>query len=508
MGLWLKPDYRRFEPNGAQERAIIPMSQGARVELVTFGNRSGKTTFAVNLISNIIRPGSNRYYDYKAIRELGRTKFIRVASDLDNLRETGAIQMELKKWLPPGWRSSKDREVYDSIYEYSDGWRIQLMSYEKEAKQFESVAPDLIWLDEPPPEAIYWSCFSRVMSGTRILITATPWQNSAFLYDAIVLKSDNVNMFHIEGHSEENCKTHGIRGHLEHRDIEFALSQFSSEMREARASGKFFELTGKVFKGFDDSFVIDNPADHYLLKEYGGKIPTSWPRVMVMDPHDKLPPYIMWGTVAPDNSYIFYNEFPQWGRKYEYGDKIISVDNYCALNDNPFPLKMIAEVIRQEETMFGKPMYRIMDPRGSAITYDQEYNIFTFFTQKMGIDFLTKDVRPATSTISAGHKLIIDKIEGRKLWIFGKCKQLIYMMNNYRYKDWYGRAKTGKSSREEVEEKNKHGIDTMRYFCFAMPQYMELPVEEDEKANISFTDYDISKFSRSSRNKSPFSLML
>lgn len=64
------------------------------------------------------------------------------------------------------------------------------MTYEQDLEEFESKTLGLVWADEPIPEAIYNACVFRLRMGGKVLLTATPLEGSAWLYDKFLTSSD------------------------------------------------------------------------------------------------------------------------------------------------------------------------------------------------------------------------------------------------------------------------------------------------------------------------------
>ena len=105
------------------------------------------------------------------------------------------------------------------------------MTYEQDPREFEGVTLSWAWFDEPPPEGIFKATVSRMRKGGIIIITATPLAGSAYLYDAFAKGNYKIEITseeggvtaeytrkvaYIEAGIESACKTHGVRGHLEH----------------------------------------------------------------------------------------------------------------------------------------------------------------------------------------------------------------------------------------------------------------------------------------------------
>ena len=496
---WFTPSSLRFSPNGAQGRVVSGISLDPRVMFVGFGNRVGKTAVASNILINETLGPQNEWFDTAYFERVGKIKdklFI-IASESEYVKQSGAIQIELHKWLRTYSHRFKTRrdtnKGYDNIYEFDNGCVWKVMSYEQDPKNFEGVTVFRYWADEPPPEGIWRSMWSRLFSGARILITATPLSGCAHIYRDVVLREDGRDIIVLYGDIEENCIEHGVRGMLNHRDIEFAIENMPDEERQSRAHGKFLFLSGNVFKEWDrDWHIIENPASESNLRITGGKIPATWPRVMLLDPHERICSYAIWVSVSPDDTYYVYDEFPDWDEYKEFYEH----------NSSPYNWTMTVDRIRKHEKEFGVSTYRLMDPRGAKFTVDQEYNVFEFFTVKMGLNFRSQIAagRTRNENVESGHQLVRDRLANQKLKVFGRCKHFIYMMENYRYQDYSRKIGEGKTPKEEVQTKYKHAPDLVRYLCQDEPRYVPNELMKTKKH-----DYSMSFNRRKQVN--PFSVM-
>ena len=151
-------------------------------------NGVGKTATGCNIVANIIFETDNKYFNYPLFKEWPYLKRGRIVADPTTIKQK--IIPELKLWFPQGkFSARKGSKDYESIFETDTGWYIDLMTYDQDVKEFESVDLGFFWCDEPPPELIYKALISRLRRGGIGMITATPLTGSAWMYDALLTKA-------------------------------------------------------------------------------------------------------------------------------------------------------------------------------------------------------------------------------------------------------------------------------------------------------------------------------
>src|SRR3990167_10906993 len=108
----------------------------------------------------------------------------------------------------------KGDKHFESIWKTDNGWEWDIMSYEQDAKEYESSTLGWCWFDEPPPEAIFKATVARMRKGGIIFISETPLY-AAWLYDHVIANPDKElaskgQRVYIEAEVEDACKQHGI----------------------------------------------------------------------------------------------------------------------------------------------------------------------------------------------------------------------------------------------------------------------------------------------------------
>ena len=139
----------------------------------------------------------------------------------------------------------------------------------------------------------------------------TPLSDSAWIYDELILKESKKRGI-VYADVEANCKQHGVRGFLEHSDIEQMVAEYTEDEREARASGKFMHLAGLVYKEFDENVHLIEPFelnDNYTL-------------YCALDPHPRTPHAVMWLAVDNQGTKFIVDELFVEGSPEELAGKI------------------------------------------------------------------------------------------------------------------------------------------------------------------------------------------
>lgn len=188
--------YRSYTPNGKAARFIQMVGENKYfINLFIAANGVGKTSTLCNILANICFAPHLTWFNYPLYHEFPYTRKGRIVSDTTTIKKT--IVPELEKWFPEGmYEAGKDDKSYNSVWKTKSGvkpkFEFDVMTYEQDIKQFESATLGFIVFDEPPPEAIWKACISRMRRGGIIICCFTPLEGSAFFYDNYVTSPDVV----------------------------------------------------------------------------------------------------------------------------------------------------------------------------------------------------------------------------------------------------------------------------------------------------------------------------
>ncbi len=276
-----------FVPNGAQAewiRLVGNHQDGLhpRTKVLSAANKIGKSASTVAILANIIWSPQSKAFDYPIYREWPYPKIAWICSTESALKEI--IIPEMKKWFPVGkYEINKEGKTFDYHWVTDNGWQLFLKTYEQDQEKFESALLGLCIFSEPPPEYIYNAIPARMSMGGLRILEMTPLTRAAWVFDRLI-EEDKAQVMYAD--IEANCIEHGIRGRLKHSDIEDMLREYDIDELEARANGKFAHLGGVVYKSYDRELHLRDvewrdPKHQYMYR-------------MVIDPHDRMPPAVIW----------------------------------------------------------------------------------------------------------------------------------------------------------------------------------------------------------------------
>lgn len=457
-----KEKFRYYEPNGKCEQFIKAVGSGDRyIVFMSAANGVGKTAAAVNVVANILfeNPG-NEWFEYPLYRKWPFDKRGRIVSEAANV--TKNIVPALKDWLPYGrYTALKGKKDYESQWSTDTGFTFDIMTNDQDPKQFEGPTLGWVWFDEPPTEAIYKACISRLRKGGIMFITATPLNGSAWMWDEIVAKAGKeteidgkkgILIEHIEAGVEAACKEHGERGHLEHREIEKMMSIYSEEDKQARIHGKFQHLTGLRFKRFDRKVHVIRPFD-ISLKDY-----TVYHS---LDPHPRTPDAGLWLAVDRNGTKFVVNEL--W-LKCQNGTE-----------------ELAARVKEKNEQYRMERM--TIDPSADIVDQHTGKSLVSRLHTEYGLTYI-----PATKARSQSDTRIADALSFTQLpghdemlkapevYIFDTCDRLIWEMEHYRWDEWTGKSAEKHSEKQKTLDKDDHLIECLGRLLYQEPEFYEAPV--------------------------------
>ena len=462
--------FRFFIPNGKGEEYIKCVGEGNFITLFSAANGVGKTATSANIIAHIIwgKESENPYFDYPLFKEWPYPKRGRIVSDPENLRIN--LIPTLKEWFPEGRYSAKKAgKQYDSSWKTDNGWEFDIMSYEQEAKEFESATLGFAWFDEPPTEAIFKATVSRMRKGGIIFISETPLY-AAWLYDHIIANPDpelaaRGQRVYVEAEVEDACKQHGIRGHLEHEHIERMIAEYSEDEKQARVYGKFQHLIGLRFKAFSRQIHVVRPFA-INLKDYSV--------YEALDPHPRNPDMVNW--IAVDRK----------GTKYVCDELWLKCQGGT---------EELAERIKKKADQY-RIERRIIDP--SALVEDQHTKrSLQLDLQGKGLSYLEASKMRAQSDRRVEDALAYQKspikdefIVAPELYVFDTCVRTIYEFEHLRWDEWTGKTAEKKDQKEKTVDKDDHAIENIGRILIQEPMFREMPKGSGIAPSPKYDPYD------------------
>lgn len=298
---WIKENERVqfYEPNEPVTKFIAMAGTSENLlYILSAANGIGKTTALVNIAANIIFGPQNRFFNQPLFKDWPFPKRLRFVSEPSQVKESGPFPTEVGKWWPKGkYTVNKDGQHYASIYRSGD-WILEVMTYEQAPKQHEGANLGLVMFNEPPPENLWTPNISRLRGGGIAMVGMTPLTEAGWFFDRVVPRHEQ---FVVYADVETACKQHGVRGHLEHNDIQKMIEEYDEDEREARVDGKAMYLKGLIYKTFNHQI--------HVLKETI-QAPANATIYQAVDPHSDKPFACIWAFVDGKGDLYIIDEWP------------------------------------------------------------------------------------------------------------------------------------------------------------------------------------------------------
>jgi len=456
--------------NPAQKRAIDIIGKGSPINIITFGNGTGKTHLLISLWSAIMFGTKNGNFNGSIYKDWKYPKTARLCAPESLLDDNGAIQRLMKKLFPAGkYNQQKNRRAYYSSGSTSTGWTWDVMTYNQDVEQAAGETKGLILYSEPPPYPLFTENIARLRAGGIIILEMTPLFSCAWIkdeyIDARTLKNDKGevigNIEHITGDIWENCIENG--GQLSRQAIEIMLSQYNDEERELREKGIFGQLAGKIYKKYGRANLIDSIPEYHRV-EWEKK---EWKLYNVIDPHDRKPFAIGWYALFKNGDIIVIDEWPDNTMIpfHKLKDSNLLIDDYVQL------------IITKEKQMGKVADIRIIDPNfGNSPAYN------TITTVKQDLYNAGKKVnyslvyQDAPDSIETGHLQVKDYIGDSeknirpKLYVLSNCHNHDFGLSHYCWKEKKDIMRGGEDKPDLLY---KDFPDLVRYLIASKPRYSE-----------------------------------
>lgn len=307
-------DGKRYTVHGCPQVYFLNSTKDTKA---FFGaNRSGKTTCGAVSVAFFT---TGRYPDWYNGHRWYRPTVGRVFAK-DFSKGVKVVTKSLKEWIPKDSivqirRNNQGAEV-EWFIKHQDGGMsfFDIMTYEQSADSAEGANQDWLLFDEPPPRNMYIAATRGLIDRDGIcMFTLTPLKEP-WLFDEIYSSKDpNIdsvicdirhNLWRYNPLSKQHIglKEEAIR------KFEMKLTE---EERETRMHGKFRYLAGRIWKEWERS-IHTYDRSQWVEGRHGvivdGEPPAHWPRMMLIDPHDRNPHALLWVAVDDTMNYWAYRE--------------------------------------------------------------------------------------------------------------------------------------------------------------------------------------------------------
>lgn len=467
--------------NLAQIRGIETIQRGDPMNILTFGNGTGKTHLLISIWSALMFGTKNPLFQKGVFKQWPKNwpKSARLNAPESLLGDEDVMQGLMTKLFPKGkFHQSKNHKNFKCSGYTNTGWTWDVMTYDQDSQQAAGETKGLMLYSEPPPRRLFNENLARLRAGGMNIMEMTPLNFAPWILDEYidvgVLKNaegkEIGKINHVTGDIWDNC-IEKPGGQLSREAIEIVISQYSDEERELRKSGIFGRLQGRIYKTYDPLIHEISHLEPYHLEYFTQKKFTLY---NVIDPHDRKPWAIGWYIVFPNDDIVVMGEFPDSG--FMPFHKISSFT--WAPNE-------YAEMIKATEMIgFGKPAdIRWIDPN-----FGQTTNFATKMTLRQTLFAWGQDPK---NNFSMNYGLPIDKIiDGHiavksflgdpatnirpKIYVMKSCTNHIYGFTHYAWKEEKSEIK-GLSETPQLVYKDFP--DLVRYLCIMNPHYILPSVE-------------------------------
>lgn len=502
---------RYFVPNVGQEKAILPLktmdisADEMKVGCFAGGNGTGKTTLIPIIMVGAIWgkgelssffEGWSVFDKFQMIqKEERRPLMIRIVCDGVQMKDDGGLFSEIKKWFPKGrvaWQKDKASFYQSGVVRASSDKnspvlaKIQVRTFEQDARVHAGDNVDLILVNEPMPKHLYGENIGRLRTrhGGIFWMFATPLAEGSWIKDKI---ADDPKHCFTSASLWDNCsdwhpdpdmwtgKEVGIgkvltRGTRPKSVFDAQIREWEKEGPEtvnARVYGAFSHFAGAVVKEFNLNF--------HTCESFA--IPREWPIYCVMDPHNGgKPNFITWWAQDPHDVFYLVDEYP-----FERWDLCKSGESTS---------ECCSKIRSIEDKFANQVVYRFADPAIAKIP--REANGQTFMLQhefaKNGFRFA-----PASNDTSVGMSrlrdmLIFDPKHDIDDWnkphmvlfnsSFETGRPLVNVktaFNEWTYKEGYSEKDSSTSFTNIVTQKWKDPMDCCRYLAIEKRPYRPVP---------------------------------
>lgn len=449
-----------YVPNMYQYKAHCST---AKQRLVVKGNRAGGSTWGAAEIAMHLTKKYPEWYP-KENRFRGSLK-IRIATDKFFKIDT-VIEPKLRQFIP--WKEVilKERrgpQGYLQKLNCKDGSFIEFLSSEQDQMAWEGQDIDFFWGDEPMKRS-HWIATKRGLldRGGRAIFSFTPLIEPWMKAD-LVDKADGKNIDVFYANTRDNC--FDIKGNpiLSEQDIRDFENMLTDEERETRIEGKFFHLRGVVYKELSATIHLIN--DFNYSRDFAG-----YPVICVLDPHDRLPHWVLWAMVDRINDVYVMYEMVKEGTYAELAAGILATEKYFGWN----------VVKRYIDPNFGRK------PSASSgmSTIDELAKYRAVFTEALSDNIELGHLR-VKEYLRFNHNKPLDINNKPKLYfVKGSVMRTWNSMLNYQHDEWKGTQ--DRDPKEEVKPKDAHGADCVRYLIVSQPSFTNAYSYEPHRNEIYY----------------------
>ena len=427
-----RPNLYAYSPHSKQK---LFHESTKHKKLYIGGNRSGKSTGGV--VEDIFWAMGR--HPFRAVPDpptYGRVCAVDFIQGVDKV-----ILPEFARWVPPSFlKAGSFEKSYDKLLRtltFDNGSIIEFMSYDQALEKFAGTARHFVHYDEEPPHHIYNECEARLIDfNGSSWITMTPVEGMTWVYDDIYMKGKDhdhpdIEVVEVSIHDNPYISTDAVSR---------VLGAYAKDERDARESGQFIQLGGRVFP----EFARDTHVIPYVLP------PRNWEWYCSIDHGFNNPTAMLWHAVSPDNQVITFSEHYESEMTVKEHAEVFHIRN--------------AGFDRVPDIVTGDPaMAQRNGITGTSII--QEYAEHGVYISTEG---LPRDVSIGVNKMTQYLRL---NPENKAHWnITENCDALINEMLRLHWQTWATRKGAFENNKKEkIHKKDDHAADSSRYFFTLLP---------------------------------------
>lgn len=434
----------RPNPYGDQKRFFE--EQNATIRLVKGDNRAGKSVLGVvEAISHSLgyRPWLDENDPLRIVRlpggkpipvpNVGRV----LAQDFQQAVKQN-IWEKVQEWAPRGWYTiKKNPQGVPTEVRWKNGSIWYLMSDEQDDMVFEGTRGHWFWVDEPCGYKKFVALKRGLVDyGGHCWMTLTPL-TQPWIADVIDSRAGDPDgeVVALRLRIEDNEISRG--GYLEQAAIDSFIADLRPDEKAARVGGEWMHLTGRVFPQW-------RPVEPFWVRPF--KVPDTWPRVCVIDPHPNKPIAVLWAAVTPDEQWFVYREL--------FDENLTTVED-------------VAERIKELEAEAKETIaIRLIDPASKERERTSGTNIKDEFGRHgvWCIDAPKRNLNVGINAIREALKLPYEWSEP-SLVVFNNCPTVKRNFQRFVWADWRSsRERDLKGPQQKVLAIEDDMIACIRYF--------------------------------------------
>lgn len=283
-----------FEPIGSkpgqipyQTKILEHLHAGKKVISLVGGNGIGKTTLGAVIVGSAVL-GIEPWSGKETVWGRRSVKARILCSDWEKHAAT-VIVPKLKEMLPEGrYKTSKNNVGVESKWEFPETKStIELITNKQETTDHEGWEGDLVWADEPFSQDKFVANIRGLRrppdkGGMGVFLITMTAVSEAWILDEIIMNADPAYASVTEVPQSANP-------YLSEEYLRIFRASLRENQAIARVDGKFLNLVGLVWKGFDKMKHVIDAFD----------VPTDWPVVPMIDHHPSTPNAIGYYAVDP-----------------------------------------------------------------------------------------------------------------------------------------------------------------------------------------------------------------